>query len=93
MEWDKWNQKIKINPLAFWTLEQVWDYARKNDVPYNKLHDKGYPSIGCQSCTRAIKPGEGTRTGRWWWEESEPKECGIHFVNGKLVRLKHRSFE
>ena len=69
---------IKINPLADWTLEQVWDYVKKNQVPYNRLHDRGYPSIGCAPCTRAVKPGEDARAGRWWWENSEHKECGLH---------------
>jgi phosphoadenosine phosphosulfate reductase len=69
---------VKINPLADWTLDQVWDYVKKNQVPYNKLHDLGYPSIGCSPCTRAVKPGEDIRSGRWWWENPENKECGIH---------------
>jgi len=69
---------IKLNPLADWSYEQVWDYIRNHDVPYNKLYDKGYTSIGCAPCTRPIKPGEGLRDGRWWWEDGFPKECGIH---------------
>ena len=69
---------FKINPLADWTNEQVWDYIKKNKVPYNRLHDAGYPSIGCSPCTRAVKPGEDIRSGRWWWENPENKECGIH---------------
>jgi phosphoadenosine phosphosulfate reductase len=69
---------LKINPLADWTESAVWDYIRKNGVPYNKLHDLGYPSIGCAPCTRAVKPGEDVRSGRWWWENPEHKECGIH---------------
>ena len=68
----------KINPIADWTTEQVWDYIRKNQVPYNALHDKGYPSIGYAPCTRAIRPGEDIRAGRWWWELPEHKECGLH---------------
>ncbi len=68
----------KINPLADWTSAQVWDYIKKNSVPYNSLHDKGYPSIGCLPCTRAVKPGEDIRAGRWWWESPEHKECGLH---------------
>jgi len=68
----------KINPLADWNEKQVWDYIRKNKVPYNKLHDLGYPSIGCAPCTRAIKAGEDLRAGRWWWESPESKECGLH---------------
>ncbi|OIO37335.1 MAG: phosphoadenosine phosphosulfate reductase [Candidatus Omnitrophica bacterium CG1_02_46_14] len=69
---------FKINPLAAWTNEEVWDYIRKNKVPYNPLHDEGYPSIGCAPCTRAVKPGEEFRDGRWWWESKEHKECGLH---------------
>ena len=70
---------LKINPILDWTTDQVWDYVRKNDVPYNKLHDMGYPSIGCAPCTRAIEKGEDPRAGRWWWEQGSDKECGIHF--------------
>ena len=70
---------LKINPMLDWTTEQVWDYVRKNDVPYNKLHDMGYPSIGCAPCTRAVEEGEDPRAGRWWWEQDSDKECGIHF--------------
>ena len=69
---------IKVNPLADWSHEQVWDYVRENNLPYNKLHDQGYPSIGCAPCTRAIQPGEDIRAGRWWWENPESKECGLH---------------
>ncbi len=69
---------IKINPLVDWTEKQVWDYIRKNEVPYNALHDKNYPSIGCAPCTRSIKPGEDIRAGRWWWETPDKKECGLH---------------
>lgn len=72
----------KLNPLADWTTEQVWDHIRKNNVPYNKLHDLGFPSIGCAPCTRAVRPGEELRAGRWWWELPEHKECGLH-VNPK----------
>lgn len=69
---------IKINPLADWTNDQVWDYIKKNKVPYDRLHDSGYSSIGCAPCTRAVKPGEDIRAGRWWWENPEHKECGLH---------------
>ncbi|MGH8806917.1 MAG: phosphoadenylyl-sulfate reductase [Noviherbaspirillum sp.] len=79
---------IKFNPLADWSEEDVWNYIRSNQVPYNPLHDKGYPSIGCEPCTRAIQPGEDVRAGRWWWENPESKECGLHVVDGKLVRIK-----
>jgi phosphoadenosine phosphosulfate reductase len=69
---------VKINPLVDWREEQVWAYIRKNNVPYNLLHDQGYPSIGCGPCTRAIAPGEHPRAGRWWWEPATQKECGLH---------------
>lgn len=69
---------IKINPLADWTTEDVWNYIRNHNVPYNELHDKGYPSIGCLPCTRPVAPGEDIRAGRWWWESPEQKECGLH---------------
>ncbi|HMA80305.1 MAG TPA: phosphoadenylyl-sulfate reductase [Candidatus Binatia bacterium] len=69
---------LKINPLADWTYKQVWEYIAAHEVPYNKLHDRGFTSIGCAPCTRAIKPWEENRAGRWWWEKAEPKECGLH---------------
>jgi phosphoadenosine phosphosulfate reductase len=78
----------KFNPLADWSEDDVWNYIRANNVPYNPLHDRGYPSIGCEPCTRAIQPGEDVRAGRWWWENPESKECGLHVVDGKLVRIK-----
>lgn len=78
IEWDEENSLIKVNPLFEWTEQQIWYYIRENHVPYNKLHDQGFPSIGCQPCTRAVKPGEDIRSGRWWWEEAENKECGLH---------------
>ena len=78
----------KFNPLADWSEEDVWQYIRDNKVPYNALHDQGYPSIGCQPCTRAIEPGEDVRAGRWWWENPDSKECGLHMVDGKLIRIK-----
>jgi len=83
------NERIKINPLIDWTEEDVWNYIRKYDVPYNKLHDKGFSSIGCACCTRAVAPGEHVRSGRWWWEAPEQKECGLHVVDGKLVRVNN----
>jgi phosphoadenosine phosphosulfate reductase len=85
---DEAHGMAKFNPLADWTEEDVWNYIRSNNVPYNPLHDKGYPSIGCEPCTRAIQPGEDIRAGRWWWENPESKECGLHVVDGKLVRIK-----
>ena len=73
------NGILKLNPIADWTWDQLWDYIRANDVPYNELHDRGYPSIGCDPCTRAIEPGEDMRAGRWWWENDPgSKECGLH---------------
>lgn len=78
VEKDETNGLIKINPLVDWSEEEVWNYIKKNNVPYNALHDKGYPSIGCEPCTRAVKPGEDLRAGRWWWELPEQKECGLH---------------
>ncbi len=71
----------KLNPLADWTWEQVWEYIREYDVPYNELHDNRYPSIGCLPCTRAVEPNEDPRAGRWWWEnDPNAKECGLHVV-------------
>mgnify|MGYP006285617391 CR=1 FL=1 len=81
VEWDEANKLIKVHPLYDWSESDVWEYIRKHNVPYNELHDKGFPSIGCQPCTRAIKPGEDLRDGRWWWEEPEKRECGLHTQN------------
>jgi len=78
VEWDANNGLVKINPLISWTEKQVWDYIRKYNIPYNLLHDRGFPSIGCEPCTRAIEPGEDVRAGRWWWENDLHKECGLH---------------
>lgn len=78
VEWDDTFNLIKINPLYRWSEKMVWDFIRENNVPYNSLHDKGFPSIGCQPCTRAVAPGEDTRAGRWWWEDQGHKECGLH---------------
>ena len=77
-EWDEANQKIKISPLADWSLEQVKQYIADHKVDVNPLHAKGFVSIGCAPCTRAVKPGEDIRAGRWWWETPEQKECGLH---------------
>jgi phosphoadenosine phosphosulfate reductase len=82
---------IKFNPLADWSEEDVWQYLRDHQVPYNPLHDQGYPSIGCEPCTRAIQPGEDVRAGRWWWENPDSKECGLHVVDGKLIRIKSQA--
>jgi phosphoadenosine phosphosulfate reductase len=78
---------IKANPLFDWTREQTLAFVRVHDVPYNTLHDRGFLSIGCAPCTRAVEPGEPERAGRWWWEEAEKKECGLHFAaDGRVVR-------
>lgn len=77
-EFDAGNGLEKFNPLAAWSEKETWAYLRDNDVPYNALHDLFYPSIGCQPCTRATSPGEDVRAGRWWWENPESKECGLH---------------
>jgi len=78
VEWDEDHNLIKINPLYKWTEKMVWEYIRSNEVPYNELHDKGFPSIGCQPCTRAVISGDDQRSGRWWWEDQGHKECGLH---------------
>lgn len=78
IEWDETYNLLKVNPLLSWSERDVWAYIHEHDIPYNSLHDKGFPSIGCQPCTRAVKPGEDVRAGRWWWEEPEQKECGLH---------------
>lgn len=77
IEWDEQRQLYKFNPLIHWTYDEMIEFINKNDVPYNSLHDKGFVSIGCAPCTRAIEPGEDARAGRWWWEASH-KECGLH---------------
>ena len=84
---DHANKLVKISPLADWSEREVWVYLRANRVPYNALHDRGFPSIGCAPCTRAVQPGEDVRAGRWWWESPETKECGLHLVDGKLQRI------
>jgi phosphoadenosine phosphosulfate reductase len=78
VEWDDDNGLHKVSPILDWTEEQIWQYIRARKLPYNSLHDRQYPSIGCQPCTRAIQPGESRRAGRWWWEQSESRECGLH---------------
>ena len=74
-------QLVKFNPLANWTSKQVWTYIRENNVPYNALHERGFISIGCEPCTRAVQPGQHEREGRWWWEDATKKECGLHAGN------------
>ncbi len=79
VEWDSNNQLVKINPLINWTWQEVWRYIRQNYVPYNALHDRNFPSIGCAPCTRAVQEGEDPRAGRWWWEQGN-QECGLHVL-------------
>ncbi len=78
VEWDESNQIIKYHPILHWSTREVKDYINENNIPYNILHDRGFVSIGCAPCTRAIKPGEDFRAGRWWWEDNSKKECGLH---------------
>ncbi|WP_037502596.1 phosphoadenylyl-sulfate reductase [Sphingobacterium deserti] len=80
VEWDAANNIIKIHPIFDWTLADVEAFLKSNSIPYNPLHDKGFPSIGCQPCTRAVQPGEDFRAGRWWWEDTSKKECGLHIT-------------
>ena len=77
------NNIVKLNPLADWTNDKVWEYIHEHNIPYNELHDRGYPSIGCEPCTRAVLEGEDPRSGRWWWEIDTHKECGLHWKEGK----------
>ena len=88
---DTANGLMKLNPLADWTNTDVWAYLREHDVPVNALHARGYPSIGCAPCTRAVRPGEDPRAGRWWWEQADTRECGLHVApDGRLVsRREH----
>ena len=87
VSFDEGRQLTKVNPLFDWTREQTLEFVRAHDVPYNKLHDRGFLSIGCAPCTRALAPGEPERAGRWWWEQAEKKECGLHINgDGRLVR-------
>jgi len=78
VEWDAEYGLHKISPMLDWTEKDVWTYIRKLHLPYNTLHDTGFPSIGCAPCTRAVQPGEDARSGRWWWERSDTRECGLH---------------
>jgi phosphoadenosine phosphosulfate reductase len=79
-EWDSSHSIYKINPIALWTEDNVWEYIKKNNVPYSYLYRNGFRSIGCEPCTRAVKPGEDVRSGRWWWEDPDKKECGLHIA-------------
>jgi phosphoadenosine phosphosulfate reductase len=87
-EWDEANGLAKYNPLVDWSSADVWDYIRANDVPYNPLHDRGFTSIGCAPCSRAVAPGADERSGRWWWEDGGTQECGLHEVEGRMVRTQ-----
>ena len=88
-EFDAAHGLEKFNPLAAWSEADVWDYIRAQRVPYNRLYDQGYRSIGCAPCTRPVMPGEHLRAGRWWWEEAGHKECGLHITpDGRVVRAK-----
>jgi phosphoadenosine phosphosulfate reductase len=78
LEWDETNNIIKYHPLLHWTTKETTDFIKEQTIPYNPLHDKGFVSIGCAPCTRAVRPGEDFRAGRWWWEDSSKKECGLH---------------
>ena len=78
VEWDGEYGLHKVSPLLNWSEKDIWDYIRKKRLPYNQLHDLGFPSIGCAPCTRAVQPGEDARAGRWWWERSDSRECGLH---------------
>jgi phosphoadenosine phosphosulfate reductase len=87
VEWDANYGLHKVSPLLDWSETEIWEYIRKKRLPYNSLHDSGFPSIGCAPCTRAVQPGEDERSGRWWWERESPKECGLHVTSdGRLVR-------
>lgn len=92
VKWTETDSKfnvLKFSPILDWTAQSVRDYVAKNDIPYNTLHDQGFPSIGCQPCTRAVTAGEDERAGRWWWEQDEGQECGLHIgPDGRLTRMK-----
>jgi phosphoadenosine phosphosulfate reductase len=78
LEWDEAKQIVKFHPILNWSLDEVKAYIFKHNIPYNPMHDKGFVSIGCAPCTRAIEEGEDFRAGRWWWEQNDKKECGLH---------------
>ncbi|HUN01652.1 MAG TPA: phosphoadenosine phosphosulfate reductase family protein [Niabella sp.] len=89
LEWDEAHQLYKFNPLIHWSYNEMLDYIKEHNVPYNPLHDKGFVSIGCAPCTRAIEPGEDPRSGRWWWETSK-KECGLHSHSTKSATEENK---
>ena len=86
VEWDGVYGVHKVSPLLDWSENEIWEYIRKKRLPYNTLHDSGFPSIGCAPCTRAVQPGEDARSGRWWWERSDSRECGLH-PRGQMAAL------
>ncbi len=88
VEFDTDNNLVKINPLAEWSTQETWNYIKINNIPYNNLYDRRYPSIGCEPCTRAVAGDQDIRSGRWWWESPEQKECGLHMINNQLTRNK-----
>ena len=93
-EYDATHRMVKFNPLADWSEDEVWEVIRANDIPYNALHDQGYRSIGCAPCTRPTVAGEDVRSGRWWWEQPESRECGLHpAADGRLERVKTETAE
>jgi len=83
LEWDESHKLFKFHPLLYWRTKEVKDFISKHNIPYNPLHDKGFISIGCAPCIRAVKNGEGFRAGRWWWEDNSKKECGLHLISQK----------
>lgn len=83
VEYDEADDVLKLNPLLLWSEQDVRAYVQAHEIPYNPLHDQGFPSIGCQPCTRAIRPGEDVRAGRWWWEDPDKRECGLHARSGR----------
>jgi len=90
-EWDEARNLAKFNPLLKWSTKQLWEYIAENEVPFNELHKKGFPSIGCAPCTRAISVGEDERAGRWWWEQNGQQECGLHVRAVDLSALQSKS--
>jgi len=90
LEWDAAHQLVKFHPLFHWSFEQVRAYIQQHNIPYNSLHDKGFVSIGCAPCTRAIRPGEDFRAGRWWWEDASKKECGLHDLKQQEVPVSNQ---
>ncbi len=90
LEFDKSLNIIKFYPILDLNEDEIWKYIKKNNIPYNKLYDEGYKSIGCDPCSRAVKDGEDARSGRWWWESDNKQECGIHMVNGKFVKSNNK---